>query len=91
MRIEAYSQVQKFYEAKKAVKTQARGNAGASDKLLISGIGRDIQVAKQALAGAGDIREDVTASIKSRIQSGTYDVSAESFADKLLQKFEEMR
>lgn len=91
MRIEAYSQVQKVYEAKKAVKTQARGNAGASDKLLISGIGRDIQVAKQALAGVGDIREDVTASIKSRIQSGTYDVSTESFADKLLQKFEEMR
>lgn len=91
MRIEAYSQVQKVYEAKKAVKAQARGNAGASDKFLISGIGRDIQVAKQALAGTGDIREDVTASIKSRVQSGTYDVSTESFADKLLQKFEEMR
>ena len=43
------------------------------------------------MAGAADIREELTAPIKAQVQNGTYSVSNESFADKLLKKFEEMR
>ena len=91
MRIEAYTQVQQIYDTKKAAKSRLKGNAGASDQLQISSFGKDIQTAKQAVAASSDIREDVTASIKARLQSGHYEVSTDSFADKLMQKYEEMR
>ena len=89
MRIEAYTQVQQLYNTKKASKTQAAAKKGLSDQLQISSIGKDIQTAK--VAGSSDIREDVIAPIKAKLQNGTYEVSNESFADKLFAKYEEMR
>lgn len=91
MRIEAYTQVQQIYNTKKSANVKSKENVNFSDQLQISSIGKDIQSAKQAVAGAADIREEVTAPIKAEIQAGTYEVSAESFADKLMQKYEEMR
>lgn len=91
MRIEAYTQVQSLYNTKKPTKTQPKGNASFSDQLQISSMGKDIQTVKQALAGSSDIREDMTASIKARVQAGTYEVDVERFADKLMQKYEGMR
>lgn len=91
MRIEAYTQVQQVYNTKKLSKTQTTKRAGFSDRLQISSLGRDMQVAKAAVAGSSDIRENVTAPLKASIQAGTYEVSADSFADKLFQKYEEMR
>lgn len=92
MRIEAYTQVQQMYSTKKTANVKAKDSAGSSaDQLQISSIGKDIQSVKQAVASASDIREDLVAPIKARVQAGTYDVSTESFADKLMQKYEEMR
>lgn len=90
MRIEAYTQVQQLYNTKKAVKTPAASNAGVSDKIQISSIGRDIQVAKAAVEASSDIREDVIAPLRASIESGTYHVSGESFAEKLLQQYDEI-
>ena len=80
-----------MYGTKKAANVKSKGNVNFSDQLQISSIGKDIQSAKQAVAGASDVREDVTAPIKAKIQAGTYEVSAENFADRLMQKYEEMR
>lgn len=91
MRIEAYTQVQSLYNTKKTAKTQPKSKAGFSDQLQISDIGKDMRTVKLALAGSSDIREDVTASVKARIQAGAYEVGIDSFADKLMQKYEEMR
>ena len=91
MRIEAYSNVQQLYNTKKTSKAQATARKGFSDQLQISGIGKDLQTAKAAVAGSSDIREDVIAPIKARIQNGTYEVSEESFADKLYAKYAEAR
>ncbi len=91
MRIEAYTQVQQMYNTRKAANVKTKNRVSFSDQVQISSIGKDFQTAKQAVANAGDIREDVIAPIKEKIQAGTYEVSAESFADKLMQKFEEMR
>ena len=60
-------------------------------RLQISSQGKDFQTAKAAVAAAPDIREELTAPIKARIQNGTYGVDNASFAEKLLQKQEEMR
>ncbi len=89
MRIDAYSQVQSLYQTQKARTTQKTGAvAKSTDKLQISSFGKDIQAAKAALAQSPDIREDITAPIKAQVQNGTYSVSTESFADKLLAKYQ---
>ncbi len=91
MRIDAYTQVQQVYNVSKATKTQRTAKPGVTDKVQISSVGKDIQTAKAAVAAAPDIREEVTAPIKERIQNGTYEVNTESFAEKLYQKYNEMR
>ncbi|MDR2889603.1 MAG: flagellar biosynthesis anti-sigma factor FlgM [Lachnospiraceae bacterium] len=91
MRIEAYNQVQQAYKTTYTGKTESVSNVSRADKVQISGIGKDITVAKQAVKNTPDVREDLVASIKERIKNGTYEVSAESFADKMLEKYAEMR
>jgi negative regulator of flagellin synthesis FlgM len=89
MRIEAYSQVQQIYSNNKVSKMQpAKKTNDVRDTVSFSSIGKDIQVAKQAVNAAPDVREDVVASLKAAIKNGTYDVSGEAFADKLLAKYE---
>ena len=84
MRIEAYTQVQQLYQSQKLSRTQKTKTATHTDRLQISSQGKDFQTAP-------DIREELTAPIKARIQNGTYGVDNASFAEKLLQKQEEMR
>lgn len=91
MRIEAYTQVQQLYQTQKTSKAQSAQKASFRDQLEISSAGKDIQTAKNAVMGAPDIREDVVAPIKEQIQNGTYEVDADSFAEKLFAKFQEMR
>ena len=86
MRIEAYNQVQQLYQAKRTEKTQKSPAASKT-----SSFGRDIQIAKAAVASTPDIREEFTAPIKAKIQDGTYEVSNERFAEKLMEKYREMR
>lgn len=90
MRIEAYTQVQQLYNTKKPARLQSPAHASAIDKIQISSIGKDIQIAKSAVAAAPDIREEMVAPIRTAVANGTYQVSAESFAEKLMQKYEEM-
>lgn len=89
MRIEAYTQVQQLYNTKRANKTTKTKGTSFSDQLQISSMGKDIQTAKQAVKNAPDVREEVIAPIKTSIQNGTYQVSSESFANKLLEKYQE--
>ncbi len=91
MRIEAYTQVQQLYQSQKINRSQKTGAVDRTDKVQISSLGKDIHTAKAAVADSPDIREELTAPIKTRIQNGTYEVSNESFAAKLLSKYEEMR
>ena len=91
MRIEAYNQVQQLYQAQKVNKTQKASSVHRADQVHISSIGKDIQTAKTAVAGSPDVREELIAPIKAKVQSGTYQVEAGSFAEKLLPKYEEMR
>ncbi|MCR4788512.1 MAG: flagellar biosynthesis anti-sigma factor FlgM [Lachnospiraceae bacterium] len=91
MRIEAYTQVQQIYKANKPGKTQETKKGGFADQLQISSIGKDIQTARTAVAQSSDIRPELVQSVKDRIQAGTYQVDAESFADKLFAKYEELR
>ena len=46
-----------------------------------------MQVAKNALLTTPDVRESLVSDIKSRMDAGTYDVSTEDFASKLVSAF----
>lgn len=91
MRIEAYSQIQQLYNTNHTKKVQKPAAAKTSDQLQISSFGKDIQAAKQALANVPDVREEVVAPIKTAIQNGSYEVSSEDFARKIIEKYNEMR
>lgn len=91
MRIEAYTQVQQMYKTANTKRNQKTSSVSFSDQVQISSVGKDIQTAKAAVANSPDIREEITAPLKASIQAGTYQVSGESFAEKLLEKYEEMR
>lgn len=91
MRIEAYTQIQQIYNSSKVQKGTQTAKKGATDQVQISSTGLDMQTATMAVKGASDIRYDKVEPLKTAIQNGTYEVSGESFADKLMQKYEELR
>ncbi|MCR5420647.1 MAG: flagellar biosynthesis anti-sigma factor FlgM [Lachnospiraceae bacterium] len=85
MRIEAYNQINQIYAPKKAYGTSKTNSVSrATDQVQISSLGKDIQSLKQAVNNAPDIRENLTAPIKAKVNSGTYEVSSDDFANKLL-------
>lgn len=90
MRIDALNQISQVYGANGVKKTNQAARTSASDQLEISSFGRDLQVAKQAVADSPDIREDRVADVKNRIKSGTYNVTAEEFADHMISKYDQM-
>ncbi len=89
MRIGAYAQVQQLYNTKKTSQVQKKPTANFADQVQISSLGKDIQIAKQAVANAPDVREELTTSLQSKIQNGSYEVSNEDFAAKLLNAYKQ--
>lgn len=89
MCIDAYNQIQQIYESSKVKKTEAPKTTKASfkDQLMLSSLGIDAQLAKQKVANTPDIREEIVGPLKEQIDNGTYDVSAEEFAGKLLERY----
>ena len=90
MRIDAYNQISQMYGVNGKMKTAQTSRVSKTDKVEISSFGRDLQIAKQAVANSPDVRTDKVAQLKSQIENGTYNVDADSFADMLLQKFSEI-
>lgn len=87
MRIDAYNQISQIYGVNGKVKATAANKAKQSDKVEISDFGKELQIAKQAVGEAPDIREDVVAKFKEEINNGTYNVDGEAFAERLMEKF----
>lgn len=88
MRIEAYNAVSQVYSSKKPTAVNKTSKTMGRDQVQISGFGKDISIAKQAVANASDIRKDVTEPIKTAMSNGTYEVSGSDFASKLMEKFD---
>ncbi|MBQ3544356.1 MAG: flagellar biosynthesis anti-sigma factor FlgM [Lachnospiraceae bacterium] len=87
MRIDAYNQVAQIYKTNTRMKTQKTEKASMRDKVEISDFGKVYQTTKKAVNEASDVREDKVADIKSRIDNGSYEVSNEDFANKLLESY----
>lgn len=92
MRIGSMNQIAQVYGAqsvKKSYKTNSAYATSTTDQVSFSSIGKDMQIAKNALKSVPDVREDKVNDLRQRIANGTYEVSAESFADKLMAAFQE--
>lgn len=88
MRIEAYTAVSQVYSSKKMTSVGKTQKSMGRDQVQISSFGKDIQIAKQAIANASDVRSDKTEPIKAAMANGTYQVSDGDFASKLMEKYE---
>ncbi len=85
MRIDAYNAVNQVYQTtKQTQKINTEKKIAKDDKFEISQTGKDLAVAKKALSEASDIREERVAAIKKQMEEGTYKVSAEDVAEKIL-------
>lgn len=90
MRIDAYNQIGHVYGVNGKIKTNTVSKSNGRDKVEISSLGKELQIAKQAVSKGADVREDKVAELKSRIENGTYEVSSDSFAEKLLAKYDKL-
>ncbi len=77
-------------ESKEVTGPQAPGaesppEVHGADEAVLSSRAQEIQVARQALEQLPAIREDRVAELKRRIKTGTYNVSAEDIAGKMLE------
>ncbi|MFA9464526.1 MAG: flagellar biosynthesis anti-sigma factor FlgM [Velocimicrobium sp.] len=89
MRINTYNQIAQLYQSNqtKTTTNKSEKTTSFSDALQLSQTGKDIQVAKQAVKDAPDVREDRVNAIKAELASGTYRVSAEDVAEKLADNY----
>jgi negative regulator of flagellin synthesis FlgM len=89
MRIDAYNQIQQVYGTQKAAKYDSKNTSVSkfADQLQLSQEAHDAAVAQKAVSATPDVREDLVNSLKERIDNGTYEVSAEDFASKILEKY----
>lgn len=88
MRIDAFNRVQQLYGKTSTSNLKKEKTRNFSDQLEISNMGKDIHVAKQAVKNSPDVREDVVASIKERLNAGTYQVNTDEFADRLFERYQ---
>lgn len=90
MRIGTYTQINQLYNmsgTKKSNNVSSSGYASFQDAVSFSTNGKDMQIAKEALKQVSDVRSSLINDLKSKIQSGNYEVSGEDFATKLMDTF----
>ena len=83
MRIDAYNAVSQIYKTSSYSKNnKAVTNKKENDKYEISDTAKLYQVAKSAVASTSDVRMDMVNDVK----AGTYNISSEDVADKILDR-----
>jgi negative regulator of flagellin synthesis FlgM len=87
MRVDAYNKIAQIYQNNATKKVTKPSGTSSSDQLEISRTGKDYQVAKKAVANTEDIRMDKVNDIKKRLESGTYNITGEDLANKLLDNY----
>lgn len=87
MRIDAFNKVSQLYNANSLKNTTKTKGGSFSDKLEISQLGKDYQVAKQIMSQTPDTRDNLINDIKQRLENGTYQVDDQMIADKLVERY----
>ena len=90
MRVEDKTNINSFENVKDTqkkaeVKKQTAGLAGSSpDRISISDNAKDVSMITKAVKSSPEIREDKVSALKKQIDSGTYDVTGEMVAEKIV-------
>ena len=87
MRIDAFNKVSQLYKTSGVKSTSKTGGSSFSDTLELSKTGKDYQVAKQIVSRTPDVREARVQELQQRMASGTYNISMEDVADKLVDNY----
>lgn len=87
MRIDAFNKVSQLYKTNSSKNVAKMKDGSFQDKLEISQTGKDYQVAKNIVAQTPDVREDKINEIKQRMEAGSYQVSNQEVANKLVERF----
>lgn len=87
MRIDAINKVNQLYQATKPKKVNETNKEKTREKYEVSKSGQDYQTAKAAIKASPDIREDKINDIKNALNTGTYNVSAQEIADKMVSRY----
>lgn len=87
MRIDAMAEISQIYQSNGTKRKMGTSTVASRDTVEISGFGRELQVAKKAIAQAPDVREDRVQELKTSMTNGTYNVPMGALADKLLNGF----
>jgi len=87
MRIDAMNQVSQIYQKSGTRKVAQANRTGAADRVEISQLGKDMQVAKAAVKATPNVRASRVEELKAAVANGTYSVSNEDLADKLASLF----
>ena len=87
MRIDAYNAVSQVYKTSAYAKDKSIAvKKTEKDKYELSDTAKVYKVAKSAVASTSDVRMDMVNDVKARIQAGTYNISSEDVADKILDR-----
>ena len=87
MKISNVSNIYGVYNTKPAVSRKKTADSNAADTYDVSHEGKSYNTVYKAVMQSSDIREDKVNAIQKRIAEGTYNVSAEELADKILSRF----
>ncbi len=90
MRIESYHKINKLYTSEKTSGVKQNIATSKNDKLEISQTALDYQIAKKAVSEIEDVREELVSKVKNKIESGNYNVSADDFANKVIESYNKL-
>ncbi len=87
MRIDALSKINQLYQTNDTRKVSKSYAGNKKDSVEISQMGKDFQIAKQAVTATPDIRQEKVEEIKQKLASGNYEISLEDLAEKMINDF----
>ncbi|MDX9746200.1 MAG: flagellar biosynthesis anti-sigma factor FlgM [Syntrophales bacterium] len=82
--VQMMQQYQKNDGLKQEAERTVAGVASPREKVDLSTRAKDVQAIRNAVAGMPDIREEKVQELKDRIEAGTYNVSGEKIAEKIV-------
>ena len=87
MRVDAVNQISQIYKPSGTKRIEKSGSVKNKDAFEISQSAKDYQVAKKAVSEASEVREDKVAQMKEALASGSYNVSAQEIAEKIVSNY----
>ncbi|CRZ35212.1 FlgM family anti-sigma-28 factor [Herbinix hemicellulosilytica] len=87
MRIDGFNKIGQILNSGKVSKVKKTDAISYGDKLELSRTGNDYTLAKQVISQIPDVRTDKINEIKKRMEAGTYNVSMEEVAEKIVNRY----